>query len=318
MIYKEQKMKRKSIIYFAGISAVLLIFLSCAHTGEITDSDGRVISGSIASLEEVQILGVKQWLLIRGKNENAPVLLWLSGGPGGSEIGRNREYLSALEDSFVFVTWEQPGTGKSFSGMDIRKAGYESYVEHTIAVSEYLAERFNREKIYLVGHSWGSIIGILAAQQRPDLFEAYVGVGQQVDFIENDITGYDLVLKNAAASGDEAVISRLTKNGPPPYSADQKGNYAYLFQKVFTYSPSAPGSKPINSMGIFTPEEYTIIDTVNLVRGLIRGVDHIYPQLVGLDFRKDIPRLEVPAYFITGRWDYTCVQDLAWGLFSDP
>jgi pimeloyl-ACP methyl ester carboxylesterase len=296
----------------ATVAAVLFVFglTSCAQTTPITDAGGEAVPGSIASLEKVEILGTEQWLLMRGHDADAPVLLWLAGGPGGSEIGRTRDYLSELEESFVFVNWEQPGTGKSFGAIDIRDATYEDFVDHTIAVSEYLAKRFGKERIYLAGHSWWTIIGIMAAERRPDLYAAYVGVAQQVNFVENDRLGYELVLERAAAAGDERTVRRLTEMGPPPYAVEDGGNYNYLFQRVFRYSPTPPGGHEIDSMSIFTPEEYTLRDTVNLVRGVLRGVPNIYPQLVGLDFTQDVPRLEVPTFFVTGRYDYTCVQDI--------
>ena len=200
--------------------------------------------------------------------------------------------------------------------LDAREANYEEYVDHTIAVSEYLASRFDRRDIYVVGHSWGSIIGLLAAERRPDLYAAYIGVGQQVDFVENDIIGYEMVLEAAEAAGDEQTVSKLTKNGPPPYTAEEGTKYMYLFQRVFRYSPEAPDAPHINEMSIFTPEEYTAIDTINMVRGLYRGVTTVYPQLVGLDFRRDVPRLEVPVFFITGRYDRTCVADMTYEHFQ--
>ncbi len=307
---------RRQIAVILGGAAALLALGSCAGTEPITTDDGRPVPGSIASLERVEILGTEQWLLMRGHDRTAPVLLWLAGGPGGSEIGRTRDYLSRLEEDFVFVNWEQPGAGKSFSALDAREANYEEYVDHTIAVSEYLASRFDRRDIYVVGHSWGSIIGLLAAERRPDLYAAYIGVGQQVDFVENDIIGYEMVLEAAEAAGDEQTVSKLTKNGPPPYTAEEGTKYMYLFQRVFRYSPEAPDAPHINEMSIFTPEEYTAIDTINMVRGLYRGVTTVYPQLVGLDFPRDVPRLEVPVFFITGRYDRTCVADMTYEHFQ--
>jgi pimeloyl-ACP methyl ester carboxylesterase len=107
-----------------------------------------------------------------------------------------------------------------------------------------------------VGHSWGSIIGLLAAERRPDLYAVYIGVGQQVDFVENDIIGYEMALEAAKAAGDEQTVSKLRENGPPPYTAEEGRKYMYLFQRVFRYSPEAPDAPHINEMSIFTPEEY--------------------------------------------------------------
>ena len=299
-----------------ALCALCLALAGCAGTPPIADENGNTLPGSIAALEKVEIAGSEQWLLMRGYDEEAPVLLWLAGGPGGSEIGRTRDYLGNLEKSFVFVNWEQPGTGKSYGALDMRRADYTEFVDHTIAVSEYLCERFGKERIYLAGHSWGSIIGLMAAERRPDLYAAYIGLAQQVEFVENDRTGYEMVLERAAAAGDDGTVEKLEDNGPPPYSAAEKGKYAYLFQRIFRYSPEAPDAPRINEMSIFNPEEYTLIDTVNLIRGVIQGVNHVYPQLVGLDFRRDIPALEIPVFFVTGRYDYTCLSELSYDYYS--
>ena len=305
------------------IPALALILLgtivalgSCAGTSAIVGPSGEPIAGSIATMEKIDVQGTEQWLVIRGHDREAPVMLFLSGGPGGSELGRTRDYLADLEKDFVFVNWEQPGTGKSYGAMDMQEASYEDFVDHTIAVSAYLKERFGDRPIYLTGHSWGTIIGLMAAERRPDLYAAYIAVAQQVDFVENDVIGYNMVLERAAAAGDEKTVRQLRENGPPPYSVEKGNNYTYLFQRVFRYSPSAPGQAHIDSLGILTPEEYTALDSINLVRGLLQGVKYIYPQLVGLDFRRDIPRLDVPVFFVTGRYDFTCIQDMSYEYFQ--
>ena len=311
-------MKTRRWYLFGLVAAVgaLVALSSCAGTSAIVGPEGQPLRGSIAVMEEDEILGTKQWLVIRGHDREAPVILFLAGGPGGSELGRTRDYLADLEKDFVFVNWEQPGTGKSYRALDMRNATYQEFVDHTVAVSEYLKERFGGRPIYLMGHSWGTIIGVLAAEQRPDLYAAYIAVAQQVDFAENDVIGYELVLERAAAAGDTRTVEKLEKMGPPPYSAEEGSNYTYLFQRVFRYSPSAPGQAHIDSMSIFNPEEYTFIDTINLVRGVVQGVNNVYPQLVGLDFRNDVPRLEVPTFFVTGRYDYTCIQDMSYEYFE--
>ena len=298
------------------VPAALAVTVSCSGTPVITDDSGEKVPGSIASLESVEILGTQQWLTLRGHDDSAPVLLWLAGGPGGSELGWTRKYLSEMERDFVFANWEQPGTGKSYSAVDVREMAVEDYVDHVIAVSEYLTDRLGREKIVLVGHSWGSVIGLMAAERRPDLYHAYVGVGQHINALENDLLGYELVMKRAEAAGDTRIVRRLEKKGPPPYTGEEKGKYTFLFQKLFVYSPNPSSGGGIDSMAMFTPEEYTLKDKINLLRGLIGGVNYIYPQLTAHDFERDITRLEIPVFIVTGRYDYTFVQEIAYRWFK--
>lgn len=300
----------------AATFLLTLLIASCAQTPEITDSRGEPVPGSIASMERITLDGIEQWVVLRGHDREAPVLLWLAGGPGGSEIGWTREYLGPLEQDFLMVNWEQPGSGKAARWGDIKELTPERFVDQTILLSEYLADRFGKERIFLVGHSWGSIIGLEAAAKRPDLYHAYVGVGQQVNATENDLLGYELVLRQARLRGEDELVGRLEKQGPPPYTVEEKGAYVRLFQKLSVLSPSAPGSHEPRFWSFIHPEEYTLLDSVRLVRSVLDGVNYIYPQLRELDFERDIPRLEVPLVLVHGRYDYTCVQDLAYRYFQ--
>jgi pimeloyl-ACP methyl ester carboxylesterase len=323
MNYNNSVVCKKSGRYAGPAAAFFLVVFvvvlmgGCARTPEITDGEGKELSGSIAVMEEIELMGVKQWIVMRGTDKTAPVLLWVAGGPGGSELGWTRKYLADLEKDVVFVNWEQPGTGKSFGAVSTKDMDVSDYVDHLIALSDYLKERFNKEKILVAGHSWGSIIGLMAAERRPDLYHAYIGIGQQVNSVENDRIGYNLVLDRAEAAGDTKIVDTLKKNGPPPYTVEEKGKYTVLFQKLFVYSPHASSAEDFKSMSMLTPKEYSPIDSLNLIRGLLQGVNYIYPQLERLDFEKQIPRLEVPVFFITGRYDYTCVQDIAYRYYEE-
>jgi pimeloyl-ACP methyl ester carboxylesterase len=116
------------------------------------------------------------------KRHQQTVLLFLAGGPGGSQLVTERRALDELEDYFVVVNWEQPGAGKSFDAVDRSKLSPERYVTDGIALTKYLRERFDEEKIYILGESWGSTLGIWMVQRDPELFHAFIGTGQMVAF----------------------------------------------------------------------------------------------------------------------------------------
>ena len=291
-----------------GIAVVATV--GCAGTAPITGSDGKPIPGSIAVREHVHVNGRDQGVVIRGNDRTAPVVLWLAGGPGGSETGWIRSSLGALERDVVLVNWDQPGVGMSFSAADWDTVTVADFVDDTIAMSEYLRDRFHQDRIILVGHSWGSVIGLMAADRRPDLYSAYVGVAQQVNARENDRHGYDLALSAAAARGDRRVVRHLTEIGPPPYSPERGRDYLYLFQKVHVYSPH-PAPEPSFAALLF-PREYTLLDSIHVLQGLLKGVSRVYPQLNDLDFERTIPSVNVPVFFFTGRYDETCVQNITY------
>ena len=300
---------------------ILIIILFFSFRSSTPKIDGP---NSIASIESVELNDTKQWIVLRGENKDNPVLLWVDGGPGGTEIGYTRRYLSELEKDFVFVNWDQRGTGKSYAAVkDFSTLTVDDFVGDLIALSEQLKDRFSGRKIYLVGHSWGSIIGMMAVAQRPDLYEAYIGVGQQVNADENDVVTYERIINNASKAGDNKTIEALKVNGLPPYKDNNgitkislKGiefsKYMFLFSKIFNYADTAK----YDGMAMLSASEQNFWDKINLFRGLIKGVDLVYPQLVGFNFEKDIPEVGVPAYFLIGREDYTTNQDMAYSYYE--
>src|SRR5690606_6216276 len=156
------------------------------------DADGRVIPGSIAELASVSIGGHKQAMLIRGHSVEGPDLLYLAGGPGGTDIGAMRIFGGPLEAGFVVVTWYQRGAGTSYPALDpTGTLTLQQMVDDTIEVTNYLRDRFGEEKIYLAGNSWGSTLGVLAAQARPELYHAFIGAGQMVSQAETDRLFYE-------------------------------------------------------------------------------------------------------------------------------
>jgi len=154
--------------------------------GGPTDRDG------IAALEKVTLGDAEQSVLIRSENTDNPILLFLHGGPGTSELTLNRRNTRVLERSFTVVNWDQRGAGKSYrAGRDRSRMHISQFVADAVDLSIHLAHRFGREKVTLVGHSWGSVIGMLAVSRRPDLFDAYVGIGQVSNAAEGERISYD-------------------------------------------------------------------------------------------------------------------------------
>lgn len=279
-----------------------------AHTPAIVGSDGKPLPNSIAALEKVRLGGAEQWLIIRGQDVDKPVLLFLSGGPGASEAARVLRFNRELEEHFVVVIWEQRGCGKSYLARG--DLSLERYTADVIELTELLRRRFDEQKIYLVGHSWGTIIGLLAAQARPDLFHAYVGTAQMVDVRETDRMIYDLVLEHSRRSGDAAFVATLESQGPPPYLGKNPiGPYARLFGREYqlfevpnirdeTYRREGDAI-----MLMVKQPEYGWLDRVYYLLGLMTTFNAVYPQLQALDFRTDAARLDLPVYIVLGRHD---------------
>jgi pimeloyl-ACP methyl ester carboxylesterase len=271
-----------------------------ASTPPIRDANGDIVPGSIAELTSVDVDGSEQALMIRGHSVDNPVLLFLAGGPGGSEIGSMRNLSEGLEEDFVVATWDQPGTGKSIGAFDPRMSPDEM-VADTIAVTQYLRARFGEQKIYLVGNSWGTILGALTAERAPGLYHALVGTGQMVSTVETDRAFYEDTLAWADREGDTRLGDELRANGPPPYRDTLKYEAALSHEHDWNVYPgqdalSGKGEMPGNIL----VEEYSLMEKLRLMGGMLDTFCALYPQLDGVDLRSDADALGVPVYLIQG------------------
>jgi pimeloyl-ACP methyl ester carboxylesterase len=289
---------------FTALATLALIVVAVfvarpATTHPIVGPDGEPLPGSIAELTTVRIGGHDQALMIRGRNVDNPVLLFLAGGPGGTEIGAMRADVG-LEQDFVVVTWDQRGAGKSYSALDPAETlTLEQMVADTIELTNYLRERFDEDKIYLVGQSWGSTLGVLAVQRHPELYHAFVGSGQMVSQRETDIMFYEDALAWAERTGNEALAATLRQNGPPPYDNLLDYEPAISHEHDWNPYPELDVSKEMPG-NLFVPEN-SLMDRINGLRGFLDTFSVLYPQLQDIDFRRDVPSLDVPVYMVIGQ-----------------
>lgn len=279
---------------------VVVVFVARpATTHPIVGPDGRLLPHSIAEVIAVPIGGHDQAMMIRGRSIENPVLLYLAGGPGGTDLGAMRADV-ALEQDFVVVTWEQRGAGKSYSALDpVETLTLDQMVSDTIEVVNYLRNRFDEDKVYIVGNSWGTILSVLAVQQRPELFHAYVGTGQMVSPLETDIMFYEDTLAWAERVGNDALVATLRQNGPPPYDDLLDYEPALSHEHDWNRYPELDTSKEMPG-NLLVPEN-SLMDRINGLRAFLDTFSVLYPQLQNTDFRRDVPTLDVPAYIVIGR-----------------
>lgn len=202
-----------------GLVALAALITLPASTPPILAADGQPVPGSIAELTTVRLGGMEQAILIRAHSPDRPVLLYLSGGPGQSDLGWSRVYFSELTQDFVVVGWDQRGAGKSYAARDRASTWtLEQAVSDTVELTNYLRARFGEEKIYLMGESWGTVLGVLAVQRHPELYHAWIGSGQMVSPHETDRRLYHDLLAYAERSGDTALARRMQSYREPPYA----------------------------------------------------------------------------------------------------
>lgn len=308
---------RNTAVFFIVVMAINLALVTftqfAASTPDIRDEHGNIPADSIAELIPIELNGRKQWISIRAENKNKPVLLFLAGGPGGTQLAAVRHELSELEKHFVVVGWDQPGSGKSYYAKAIKDITAETYIQDGRELTKYLAKRFDQEKIYLVGESWGSALGIFLVDRYPESYHALIGTGQMIDFAETERIDYALAMEMAVDKNDTATVKKLEANGQPPYYGK---NLTWKSAVYLNYLSSAMASNPaINNPGyntlrdIFSPE-YGILDKINFARGVINTYNNVYQQLYDIDLRTDYTSLDVPVYFFEGRYDINAPTSL--------
>ena len=298
------------LIFFALMMILNTVLITVsqltASTPRIVDENGNTPENSIAELIKVELNGRKQWISIRGWDKNAPVLLFLAGGPGGTQMAAVRYELAKLEKHFVVVNWDQPGSGKSYYAEKTKNITAQTYIENGYALTEYLKERFSQDKIYLVGESWGSALGIFLVDKYPESYRALIGTGQMVDFAETERIDYAKAIEIAKSKGDIALIERLNANGEPPYYGKdviwKSAVYLNYLSAYMAANPKIqnPGYNTFRDVG---SSEYGLLDKLNFFRGIVNTYNHVYQQLYDIDMRTDYKKLDVPVYFFLGRYD---------------
>jgi pimeloyl-ACP methyl ester carboxylesterase len=288
--------------------AAVACLCSCtsSETKPIRDAQGRAIPGSVASLEKVRLGGVSQWILIRGNNVQNPILLKLHGGPGQAEMATVR-FNRLLEEDFVVVEWDQRGAGKSAAAIDPRSAmNVARFVADTHELTELLLQRFHRKKLILVGSSWGSVIGIMAVQKYPDLYQAFVSTGQIANLPQGMNVGYRFLLAEAGARNNSKAMHDLTRIGPPPYSgADANAEREIYGKWLQAFGGLWHSSEKFDRVGwMISAVEYSWPEKLRYTSAAQNSFDLLFPQLAAIDLKNTVPAVDVPVYFAVGHHDY--------------
>lgn len=274
-----------------------------SRTPKLLNEKRRHIEGSVAELTFVTINGVKQSVMIRGTDFHHPILLFLHGGPGLAQIGYIRRFQSELEKHFLVVNWDQRGAGKSYSpNIPPNSLTIEQLIQDTYELILYILNRFKQKKLFLVGHSWGSIIGAFVAQRYPELIHAYIGIGQMSDVERNDLITYQLVLIHARQNERKLAIKKLQQIGYPPYKNIKEINVLRHFVSKFGGEFRNQSLKRILLKSALGPE-YTLADWRRYKKGIYFTLQHLGPEIRKINLFEQLDTLEVPVYFCIGRYD---------------
>lgn len=311
----------KIVFILILLVVIFLIFLP-GYTPKIKSSLIWKGNTSIASLEKIKIGNTEQWILIRSENINNPILLFVHGGPGTSQLTLNRKNTKTLEKYFTVVNWDQRGAGKSYNAIKKTKDMHiNQFVSDVLELSKYLKKRFNKNKLTLVGHSWGSVIGLLAVSQNSDVFNAYIGIGQISHAEESETLSYNYTLQQAKLANDTASLKKLKNIWPPPYEGDNWRSKFMTQRRILgQYSGEYYSDKNwafgVVIKNLIFSTEYTIIDRINFFRGIFDSVKLLFPELSKINLFIQVPKVNVPVRFMLGRHDYEVPSILSEKYFN--
>jgi pimeloyl-ACP methyl ester carboxylesterase len=329
--FSNNSFMRKGMRIMLIIPAVLLVCvfilvgvmlaISPGKPEPFLDENGKPLSGSISEKVFVTINGVEQGMFIKSKDVTHPVLLYLHGGM--PEYFLTRRYPTGLEDFFTVVWWEQRGSGISYSA-DIppETMTLEQMISDTLEVTNYLRHRFGKEKIYLMGHSGGTFIGIQAAARAPELYYAYIGVAQMSYQLKSERLAYEYMLQQFKENGNTKMVRKFEE--APVTMADGTPDAYLSLRDGAMHSLGIGTTHDMNSVitGIFIPSltsrEYTFMEKINMWRGKSRsGVASLWKTMLATDLNKQTPELAIPVYFFEGIYDYTCSYTEAKSYFEN-
>jgi pimeloyl-ACP methyl ester carboxylesterase len=296
---------------FIPIGVIILLFICrLSYKYWLLYSTKIKTPNGISSLEQLELGGMKQWIFIRSVDKKNPVLIFLHGGPGEPALGMSssRKLDSELIKYFTVVHWDQRGAGKSYNkNISVESMTLNQLFEDLNDLIDFLRDRFNSQKVFIVGHSGGTIIGIRTAYKYPEKIYAYVGVAQIINDYEGERISYDFLVEKAKKSGDLKRLNAIKAIGLPPYDTHEKH-----FEKARYIGRNGGfihGNVIKQMVGIifnyFTSPEYSLLEGIRTLRGkgLHFTMNTMYDELKNLNFNEEIQSINIPIYFFAGKYD---------------
>lgn len=263
----------------------------------------------------IEINGVRQGMFLHSEETSKPVLLFLHGGPGSPEIMINELHPSGLEKLFTVCWWEQRGSGLSFNkNLAKKEMTMDQMVLDTLQVVEYLKSRFSVEKIYIMGHSWGSLLGVLTILKAPELFHAYIGLGQLANQVESERLAYHFMLQEFKKSNNQKMVKQLLKfdlekveNIGMPYLIVRSKSLEML--KIGIMRNGMSTMELAKSVLFF--KGYTMREKINFIKGSKFSIECLWGNVLQRNLMKDALEFKVPMYVFQGKFDYQVSYQLA-------
>lgn len=277
---------------------------------------------AIDTRESILLGGVEQSIRIRGTDPGNPLLLFIHGGPGVCDRHWVLKDQSSLADVATMVCWDQRGAGKSYSKkLDDSQMTVSRLVEDAAELCEKLCLRFGQEKLYIVGHSWGSLLGALLAKRHPEHIAAYIGMGQFVEGAENETLSYEFVRSEAEKRRDKKALAELERIGAPVKGLYKNLDDMMVQRDLMTKYGGGCWKKSESMMTslvipLLLSPEYSLLDLKKYSDGAFYSLRLLWEEVVGFDLLRDVPSLEMPVYLTEGRHDQNTPIPIAQRWFA--
>jgi pimeloyl-ACP methyl ester carboxylesterase len=293
------------------IGLLLILVLGLLAYRAYLERSTRISSpNGISSLEEVTLGGVKQWIFIRGKNRDNPVMVFLHGGPGVPFLGMPSSRVSDAEliEHFTIVHWDQRGAGKSYRrDIPVDSMTFDRMVEDCNELIDHVLDRFDQEKVFVIGHSGGTIIGLRLAHRYSEQIHAYVGVGQIVDDLNQQKISFDFIVDEAEKTGNLKIQDSIEAIGPPPF--DSLAKFTKKDGLVSKFGGIYHGKDKIRmwalGLSFITSPEYSLSEGINTrtMKGFNFTMNAMFEEYKSINFTEEIHSIRTPVYFFEGKYD---------------
>lgn len=292
-------------------------------TGVIADARKIVSGKGVEELLEIPVGGTKQWISVRGHNRDNPILLVIHGGPASPEMPTSWWFQGGWEDYFTVVEWDQRGSGKTYDANDPKLIGptlsLGRIVADAVDVTQYLRSRYGKRKIFVLGHSWGSLVGLQLAHEQPELLYAYIGMGQVINGRLGEHVGYETTLRIAEAKGNAKAVAELKSIAPYPNAdgslpldkINTERNWSVAFGGL-TW-----GREDLNyysNLAQFAPE-YSAADEAAINKGSQLSLGRLLPELLNFDY-SNMLEWRCPIVIFAGRHDFTTPSTVVAAWFA--
>ncbi len=270
---------------------------------------------SISTMEQVEINGAKHEIMIRGVDSSNPILIFVHGGPACSEIPYVRKYQKELEKQFTIVHYDQRGSGKSYHFFeDYSNLTTDLLVEDLLVLTDYISERFKQKKVLLIGHSFGTYIGMKAVAKAPEKYYAYIGIGQVADVVQSELDSLAFTLEQAKQEGNADDVERLKLLQP----MIEKGEVQTPRNLVRKYGGAA---RLINDnrdyvIGFLFKTEYNGLDVIRYLRGIHATQEALLNEGAKYNITEIVTQVDIPVYFVMGKFDYMTSVNAAHKYFD--